>query len=318
MDDSIEKFSDALHASIEEIWKTFVFNLPKIVLAILILVTTLFVAVRVSRFIIFRLSRNAQDQLFATFIAQATKYVLIIVGLMVCLQVLDLSGIAGGLLAGAGVSALIFGFAFKDIGENFLSGIILAFDRPFRTDDTIVIDKFMGNVKNLNFRTTHIKTFDEKDVFIPNSIMVKQPLTNLTRDGRLRLDFVIGIAYEDNVQDAIRVILRTVNGCEDILKEFPPFSIVEDFTASTVNLRIFFWTDTDDYRKGVLLTKSAIMEKVKSELILNGFTLPANILDLKMYDKAGALPVNVTSSVMRQLSQTPDLGNSLNDDSTKR
>lgn len=299
MDDSIENFSDGLQTSIGEIWQAFVANLPKTVLAITIFVGMVFLAVRVSRFIRFRLNKKAHDQLFAGFIAQATKYVLILIALMVCLQVLDLSGIAGGLLAGAGVSALIFGFAFKDIGENFLSGIILAFDRPFRTDDTIVIDNFMGNVKNLNFRTTHIKTFDEKDVFIPNSIMVKQPLTNLTRDGKLRLDFVVGIAYEDDVEEAIRLISQTVSGCDDILKDVPPFSVVEDFAASTVNLRVYFWTDTDDYRKGVLITKSAIMGKVKTNLVANGFTLPANIVDLKVYDKHDALPIHISNILSR-------------------
>lgn len=296
MEESIGTFSEEVIASLKSNWESFLHSLPKITLALFLFAVAAFLAVRISRFLRYRLKKKAHDQLFATFIAQVTRYALLILGLMLSLQVLDLTGIAGGLLAGAGVSALIIGFAFKDIGENFLSGIILAFDRPFNLDDTIVIDAFMGNVKGLNFRTTHIKTFDEKDVYIPNSIMVKQPLTNLTRDGKLRIDFLIGIAYEDNISDAVQVILDTVKGCNDILPEPEPFSVAEDFSASTVNLRIYFWTATSDYRKGVLITKSDIMDNVKTALVTHGFTLPANIQELKVYDKKDSLPVRIVDA----------------------
>lgn len=293
MNESFNSFSAELNASLRKMMESVLANLPKILVAMLVVAVMTFLGSRLSTFIRRRLSRKAHDQLFTTFIAQAVKYAWIVVALMLALQILDLSGIAGGLLAGAGVSALILGFAFRDIGENFLSGIILAFDRPFRTDDTIVINDFMGHVKGLNFRTTHIKTFDEKDVFIPNSIMVKQPLINLTRDGRLRLDFVVGIAYEDDIQEAVKLVLSTVNACEDILKQFPPFTVVEEFAPSTVNLRIYFWTDTTDYRKGVLLTKSRIMGRVKEALLAHGFTLPATVQELKLYDKSQALPIRL-------------------------
>lgn len=293
MDESISTFSDELLASLKSTWESFLFSLPKITLALLLFVVVAFLAGRISRFLRYRLNKKAHDQLFTSFIAKITRYTLLALGLMLTLQILDLAGIAGGLLAGAGVSALIIGFAFKDIGENFLSGIILAFDRPFNLDDTILINDFMGNVKGLSFRTTHLKTFDEKDVYIPNSIMVKQPLTNLTRDGKLRIDFVIGIAYEDNIAEAVQVILDTVKACKDMLPEPEPFSVAEEFSASTVNIRIYFWTATDDYRRGVLITKSDIMDNVKRALLARGFTLPANIQELKVYDKKDALPVRI-------------------------
>lgn len=305
MEESIGTFSEEVLASLKSNWESFLHSLPKITLALFLFVLVAFLAVRISRFLRFRLKKKAHDQLFATFIAQVTRYALLILGLMLSLQVLDLSGIAGGLLAGAGVSALIIGFAFKDIGENFLSGIILAFDRPFNLDDTILIDDFMGNVKGLNFRTTHIKTFDEKDVYIPNSIMVKQPLTNLTRDGRLRIDFLIGIAYEDSIGDAMQVILHTVKGCNDILPEPEPFCVVEEFTASTISIRIYFWTATSDYRKGVLITKSYIMDNVKHKLLENGFSLPANIQELKVHDKKDAIPVRILDVPKKDLKGEP-------------
>lgn len=279
--------------SLGRYWEQFLIALPRIVLAVVLLVVVLVVASYVSKLLNRRLSGKAHDPLFGRFISKLVKYALIIVGVILFLQVIGLSGIAGGLLAGAGISAFIFGFAFKDIAENFLAGIILAFDRPFSMNDTIKIDDYIGHIAALNFRTTHIKTFDEKDVFIPNANILKQPLTNLTRNGVIRLDFVVGIAYEDDINKAREIILETVGKTEGILKDKPPFVVAEELAASTVNLRVYFWTATDDYRKGVLLTKSEALANVKKKLTDEGFTMPANIQELKLYDKRESLPVTV-------------------------
>ena len=87
------------------------------------------------------------------------------------------------MLAGAGISAFIIGFALKDIGENFLAGIILAFKRPFRVGDIVDINGLKGKVLTLNLRDTQIKTGDGKDVFIPNAVIIKNPLSILPSMG---------------------------------------------------------------------------------------------------------------------------------------
>lgn len=293
MKETIQQFSSATWRSLEAYWTQFLAALPRIVFALLLLVFIIFIASRISRFLQQQLSGKAHDPLFSRFVAKLIKITLLIVGLILFLHVLGLSGIASGLLAGAGVSALVFGFAFKDIGENFLAGIILAFNRPFQLNDTIKIDEHVGRVQALNFRTTHIKTFDEKDVFLPNATVIKQTLVNLTQDGMIRLDFVVGIAYEDNIDDAIKSILSAVKTVPDLLREKEPFAAVEELATSTVNIRVFFWTSSEDYKKGVLLTKSRVMTAVKNRLTTDGFTLPADIQELKLYDKRETFPISI-------------------------
>lgn len=296
MKENARNFSNEIFQSLNRYWDQFLIALPRIVLAVVILIVTLLVASYISKLLNRKLSGKAHDPLFGRFISKLAKYALIITGIILFLQVMGLSGIAGGLLAGAGVSAFIFGFAFKDIAENFLAGIILAFDRPFSMNDTVKIHEYTGHVMALNFRTTHIKTFDEKDVFIPNAIVIKETLTNLTRDGMIRLDFVVGIAYEDDINKAREIILETVKKTEGIMEDKQPFIVAEELAASTVNLRVFFWTATDDYKKGVLLTKSDALTKVKKTLVNEGFTLPANIQELKLYDKKASFPVSIIST----------------------
>ncbi|MEO7317162.1 MAG: mechanosensitive ion channel family protein [Ginsengibacter sp.] len=293
MKESAKSFTSGLMESMTNYWNKFLLSLPRIIMAIILLVIVIYIAFYIARLIKKSLSGEEHDPLFVRFISKITKVVVIICGIILAMQILGLSGIAGGLLAGAGISAFIFGFAFKDIAENFLGGVILAFNRPFSLNDTIVIREFSGHIVALNFRSTHIKTFDEGDVFIPNSIMVKEPLTNLTRDGKIRLNFMVGIAYEDNITEAIATIEETMKSITDIKQDIKPFTVVEELSVSTVNLKVYFWADTFDYKKGVLQIKSDVITKVKEALEANGFSLPADIQEIKLYDRKEPLPINI-------------------------
>ena len=147
-----------------------------------------------------RIQRKWKDSIVSGFAAESIKWILYLLGAVVALNILGFGNIASGLIAGAGVSAIIFGFAFKDIGENFLAGILLAFSSPFEIGNIIEVDNKRGTVKDLNLRTTHIRNVEGKDIFIPNAIIVKSALVNYTKDGNLRLDFMIGIAPECDIQ----------------------------------------------------------------------------------------------------------------------
>ena len=296
MDDNPLNLITGVHESLINYWNMFVQSLPRIGFAVTILVLTYFIAGYVSRTIQKRFVNADHDPLFVRFLSKTTKVVLIIIGIILAMQAMGLSGIAQGLLAGAGLSAFIFGFAFKDIAENFLGGLILAFNRPFSLDDTIQIRDFTGHVKALNFRTTHIKTFDEKDVFLPNSIVVKEPLINYTRGGQIRLDFVVGIAYEDDITEAISLIIKTISPTATIIKGKEPFTVVEELATSTVNLRTFFWADTFDYKKGVLEIKSEIIKLVKEVLVREGFSLPSDIQEIKWYDRTKPFPIDILNT----------------------
>jgi small-conductance mechanosensitive channel len=293
MKENAISFTDGLMESMTNYWNKFLLALPRIVMAIIALVIIIYIASYIARMIKKSLSGEEHDPLFVRFISKVTKTVVIICGFILAMQIVGLSGIAGGLLAGAGISAFIFGFAFKDIAENFLGGVILAFNRPFSLNDTIVIREFSGHIMALNFRSTHIKTFDEGDVFIPNSIMIKEPLTNLTRDGKIRLNFVVGIAYEDNINKAIATIEEAMKSVPDIKRDIKPFTVVDELSVSTVNLKVFFWADTFDYKKGVLQIKSDAITQVKQALENKGFSLPADIQEIKLYDKKEPLPINI-------------------------
>lgn len=266
----IGKFIHDIKLVIHHYWESFLFHLPRGLFAVIIIAISFFVAAKLSHFLSNKFQNRTKDPLLLEFIARIIRYVLIIAGLMIALQVIGFTGIAGGLLAGAGISAFIIGFAFKDIGENFLAGIILAFNRPFRIKDTIKVDDHIGKVTALHLRTTLIKTFDGKDIFIPNSIILKQPLTNFTRDGLNRHEFMVHIGIEQDVDEVSQVIIESIKTVEGIVKERPPYVTIEELKNNGIELKVYFWIYTYDYKKRTSVIKTEVIKTVKNALITAG------------------------------------------------
>ena len=227
----------------------------------------------------------------SAFLAKAVKLILIIFVFLFTLQVAGLSSIAGAILATAGASAVVLGFAFKDIAENFLAGIILAFNRPFHVNDTVQIENVFGKVKTMEFRYTKITTFDGRNVYIPNADVLTKPVFNYTEDGFYRADFVVGIAYENDIEKAKEIIILCFDEEEHIVKDELHVNFVaeDELSASTVNLKVYFWVTTEDFRRGTLQTRGRLIQKVKKKLEENGFNLPANITELKFYDASNPI-----------------------------
>lgn len=259
-------------------WQQFLFALPKLAIALVLLILAVFIANRASALLGGRLRQRSTDALLADFLARISKWVMVLIGVMIALNVLGFSGVVGSLVGAAGVSAFIVGFAFKDIAENFLAGVILAFNRPFHIDDTVQIKDMVGHVEALNLRTTLMRTFDGKHVFLPNSMVLKEPLINFTRDGNLRQEFLVSVelgedATPDVAGNIILDYLRTVPEVQQ--KPRPPYINLEKAGATTADLRVYFWTDSEDYRRGVLELKSRVMQQVKQELRGAGLGVPS-------------------------------------------
>jgi len=199
---------------------------------------------------------------------------------------LGLNGFTTRVLASAGLLTFVIGFAFKDIGENFLAGIILAFKSPFRINDLIESGNIYGYVKDINIRVTIIKTPDGKDVFLPNAMILKTPLFNYTIDGFLRYEFIVGLDYRDDISLGIKTILETINKVDAVLKGDKKTAVViNELATNTINLKVLFWIDTFQSTSRTFhhSIRSQVMNDVVVELARKGFYQPANIVEIKNY-----------------------------------
>lgn len=288
--DAIEQIKQ----SVVEYWAAFLQQVPRLLLGLVILILAIIISRWIGGLFQRRLKTRLEDPLLSNFLSKILRMVLIILSVLLAFNVMGFTGIAAGLLAGAGVGALIIGLAFQDIGANFIAGVILAFNRPFNIGDTIEITGLMGKVLALNLRTTRIKTFDGKDVFIPNNTIVKEELINYTKDGFIRLSFVVGIDYDDSVEIASEAIRKGIQEQAAVLQTDArkPQVIIKDLGVSTINLEVRFWVETFDYKEGTALIRSQVINSVLKQLIASGIGLPADIVELKYY-KGDGFPIKV-------------------------
>lgn len=262
-------FSDIIN-HLEGYYQSIVALTPKLLLAVAVVLISWFIASRVKGFADQRLKIRMQDPLLATFIANLLKAVLIIIGFLFMFRVIGLTGVAQSILAGAGISAFIIGFALKDIGENFLAGILLAFKRPFSVGDIIETNGVKGKVKSLNLRDTQI-TSASKDIYIPNALLIKNTLVNFNSEGYILQDFNLGIEYGSDYRKALHVITQELkNDTEVVDKDYFNSAVVSGVTGNIIQINVRYWVKTE---LSISQHLSEIIIKVTEALKENGFTI---------------------------------------------
>jgi small conductance mechanosensitive channel len=214
-----------------------------------------------------RVKKNTNDPLLADFIGSIIRIVIMIFGLTIIFRLFGLSGAVGGILAGAGITAFVIGFALKDIGENFLAGILLAFKRPFRVGDIVEINNLRGRVLVLNLRDTQLKTVDGKDLFIPNANIIKSPLINFTIDGFLAYSFDLQIPLAKDLDLARNVIIETISQVPGVLKDKrKPEAYVTDITGAFTKITVTYWINTHNRKQPDRKIKSNAISSVVGKL----------------------------------------------------
>lgn len=272
---------------IHDMFQQFLALLPRLGTGILIFIIFVLISFLLKSGITKRIKPKTKNPLLSEFLGKLAAFILQIIGFVIFLHIIGLGQIATHIVAGAGLTTLIFGFAFKDIGENFLSGILMAFKSPFKIGDLIETEGTSGYVYDLDLRVTTVKTFDGIDVFIPNSQFIKSPLNNYTIDGFLRYEIIIGIDYNTDIKLAIEQIRKIIDQKKEVLQgDKKPVVIIDELLPSTINIKAMYWIDTfksksKDFHLNI---KSQITFEILEALTKQGIYLPSDIVELKNYN----------------------------------
>lgn len=258
--------------SLGGLWRGFVGLLPALVLGALISFAGLGLGLLLTRLLRRRLGGRLPNALLRDVVARAAGFVVFVFGLYVALQVAGLTRLAVTVVGGTGLLGLILGIAFRDISENFLASIFLSEQRPFLPGDLVEIEGVLGIVQRLTVRASVLMTLDGNHVQIPNATVYKSKIRNFTSNPSRRLDFVIGIGFADKVLDAQRVALGVLATHPAVLDDPEPWVLVDELTAATVNLRVYFWIDGSTH--SWLKVKSSIMRLVKRAFQDAAITMP--------------------------------------------
>ncbi|MEZ5007649.1 MAG: mechanosensitive ion channel family protein [Chitinophagales bacterium] len=284
-----------------EFWNSIIEHLPKMVLALTVIIISLFIGIAIKRTINSFIRKKWDKSIVVTFIGEFFKWFALLIGIAIAFNLLGFGGIASSLVASAGVSAVIIGFAFKDIAENFLAGILLAVNRPFQIKDIIESNGVKGPVQKIDLRITHVRTADGRDIYIPNAMIMKSILINYTKDGLLRHDFIIGIDTSDDFNNVRKDILSYLIKQKDILKDPTPNVMVDSIGVSSVDIKVLFWVNiftskpiNDEQGIGEPI-KSRVINDVKELLLKKGYSLPSNVIEHKMYKADEALKIEINN-----------------------
>ncbi len=265
---SIKPATDALAGLARDM----VAGLPLAVLALVLLPLFWLLSCWVRRSVGWGLSQRLQSPMLARLISNVMALPVLLIGFYIVLQMAGLTSLAVSVLGGAGVIGIVVGFAFRDIAENFLAGILLSIRQPFQRGDMIRVAGEQGMVRNLNSRSTILVSLEGNHIVIPNAAVFKSVIVNYSSAPHRREMLDVGIGYDDSVAVAQTVISRVLADHPAVQAEPAPMVLVDSLGAATVNLRIYFWFD--GHAHSPFKIKSALYRLVKRALIAEGISMP--------------------------------------------
>jgi small-conductance mechanosensitive channel len=189
---------------------------------------------------------------------------------------------AGHLVSVLGLSSVAIGFAFKEIFENFLAGVLILAQRPFRIGDQIIVSGFEGTIEDISIRSTSIKTYDSERIIIPNSELYNSPVQVRTAYDERRSKFATGIGYAEDIEAGREAIAEALASCETILEDPAPTVIVNGHGDSSVHFEVRFWTES---RAGdVVAGRDEVATKVKYALDESDIEIPYPYRTVEFHD----------------------------------
>lgn len=262
-------------------------QLPSIITALIVVAIFVLLAwgVRrsVRRLLLWRTGRPSFAEVLSR-IARALVIVLgVLVGLVIAAPSVDVAQIVGGL----GVSSIAIGFAFKDILQNSLAGVLLLFREPFRTGDEIEVDDWRGTVESITIRETRLRTFDNRRVLLANTDIYAKAVAVQTAYTRRRTTLAIGIDYEGDLPHAQAVVLDAATCVEGVLDAPLPHVHYTTFATSTLTLELRYWTAPDEAT--VNAVRDRVIRQVKAACERADVALPADIVEVDL--RSGARDV---------------------------
>jgi small conductance mechanosensitive channel len=219
-----------------------------------------------------RVLRRRASRGLALVLGRLAQWLLGFVGLLVALSILIPTFRAGDLVQLLGISGVAIGFAFRDILQNFLAGILILLTRPFRIGDQIVFKGFEGTVEDIQTRATYLRTYDGRRAVVPNAELFTQAVLVNTAFAARRTEYDVGIGYGDDVERARELILAAMRSVDGVLAEPAPDVLLLELAPSSVNLRARWWSPS--HRADVLEVRDRVITAIKRSLTANGIDLP--------------------------------------------
>jgi small-conductance mechanosensitive channel len=209
-------------------------------------------------------------------ITRVSHYAIVVVGVMIGASAAGLDFSRINLIVGAlGVG---IGFGLQNVVNNFVSGLILLFERPIRVGDKVQLATLFGTVKNIGMRASVVRTFQGAEVIVPNANLISAEVVNWTlSDDRRRMELAVGVAYETDPQVVIDILVAVANDHPEVMSNPEPAALFLGFGASSLDFQLRAWTRTD-----YVQVSSDLLVAVNDALAEAGIEIPFPQRDLHL------------------------------------
>ena len=215
-------------------------------------------------------------------IGRAIQAAVVLAGIIMALDLLEATALVGAVAGTAGLAGLAIGFAFKDIVENYLAGLLLAFQRPFEKNDHVLVDGHEGKIVRMTPRETILMTLEGNHVRVPNAVVFRSPLLNYSRNPRRRFTFDAGVGPSDDLALARKSGIEVLKEMKGVLDDPAPAALIVNLGDSSVTVRFMGWVDQREAAFGRV--RSEAIRLVKLRLEAAGISLPSPEFLVRMTD----------------------------------
>lgn len=279
------KYNDA-YSTIDKFMDGFSERLPYICIA-LIVFTIFCLLSKVFKFFVRKAlsDRSYTKQNLVLVLNRVGSSAIIFIGFLIAMVIAIPGFTPGQLMSALGIGSVAIGFAFKDIFQNLLSGILILLGEPFKIGDDIIVAGMEGTVEDIQIRATYLRSPDGRRIVIPNATVYTSAVTVNTAYTRRRCEFMMGIGYEDDVQKAKNIIMAILDKDQAILSQ-PAFSVnVTALADFSINLNVRWWVDTTETTTSASI--SSVQEHVIEAFANHSISIPYPVQEVKVYRGEG-------------------------------
>lgn len=274
------KYNDA-YSTIDKFAAAFWERVPYLCIALIVFAVFLLLAKLFKFFVRKTLAdRSYTKQNLVLVLNRVGSSAIMFIGFLIAMVIAIPGFTPGQLMSALGIGSVAIGFAFKDIFQNLLSGILILLSEPFKIGDDIIVSGMEGTVEDIQIRATFLRSPDGRRIVIPNATVYTSAVTVNTAYPRRRCEFAVGIGYEDDVQKAKEIVMKILDRDPAILSQ-PGFSVnVSALADFSVNLTVRWWINTSETT--ISGSISAIQERVIQAFNENGVSIPYPVQEVKI------------------------------------
>lgn len=220
------------------LWAGLKESFPNVIAAIIVFIIAFIIAKTAQKWSIKTLKKTGGHESAMKFVSKTVYAVCIVLGFTIALEIV---GVDIGFIVGAASFGL--GFALKDMLENYVAGIIILIQEPFKVGDIVEVNEHFGRIEEIEARSTMIRVWDGQRVIVPNSVMISNALINYSTYPERRITVDVGVSYDTDLTHAVQIVTQALVSHDEILKDPPPHVTLSEYGESSINMKARFWID---------------------------------------------------------------------------